>query len=357
MGVNLLFSAKMGNGTFQAKFVPLSMIDDIDNLFIVRKSKGPDIPKCSYIILPKICKNPIFNFIITPLYLSYYAFKYKPKFLIGYHFAMHAPFVYIASKISKVPYIFCQTGAASQTYLHMPFIKFWVRKILNNASYINTPGEQSKQYWISQGITSPINVLHSTIDTNKFISDDNIDKIYDFIFVGRLDPVKRIPLILQAIAKLYEIKKSTDSIKVAIIGDGPSNIELRNMVNQLGLTEVVDFLGFNSNVLPWLQKSKIFVMNSESEGLPVALMEAMSAELICVVPNINNIPSVVSEQITGFLFDKDNQAEFFDKLKFAYENYNSLTEMKRNARNKIIAEYSYAVAISKWKQILHLHAH
>jgi glycosyltransferase involved in cell wall biosynthesis len=228
---------------------------------------------------------------------------------------------------------------------------------LNNASYINTPGEQSKQYWISQGITSPINVLHSTIDTNKFISDDNIDKIYDFIFVGRLDPVKRIPLILQAIAKLYEIKKSTDLIKVAIIGDGPSKIELRNMVNQLGLTEVVDFLGFNSNVLPWLQKSKIFVMNSESEGLPVALMEAMSAELICVVPNINNIPSVVSEQITGFLFDKDNQAEFFDKLKFAYENYNSLTEMKRNARNKIIAEYSYAVAISKWKQILHLHAH
>lgn len=357
MGVNLLFSAKMGNGTFQAKFVPLSMIDDIDNLFIVRKSKGPDIPKCTYIILPKICKNPIFNFIITPLYLSYYAFKYKPKFLIGYHFAMHAPFVYIASKISKVPYIFCQTGAASQTYLHKPFIKFWVRKILDNASCINTPGKQSRQYWIDQGITSPIQVLHSTIDTNKFISDPNIEKIYDIVFVGRLDPVKRIPLILHAIAKLVREKKSITLIKVAIVGDGPLNDELKNLVIQLELTEEVQFFGFYAEVLPWLQKSKIFVMNSESEGLPVALMEAMSAELICVVPNINNIPSVVTEQITGFMFDKDNQAEFYDKLKFAYEHYNSLTEMRRNARNKIIAEYSYEVAISKWKQILHLHAH
>lgn len=341
----------MGNGTFQAKFNPLSQIEEIDQLYVVRKSPGPKIDKLTYIILPKICKYAPINLIITPLYLSYYALKLKPKYLIGYHFAMHAPFVYIASKLTGVPYIFCQTGADSQTYLYKPYIKYWVRKILNNCYYINTPGNESLKYWKDHDIKAPIQVLHSTIDTNVFKETNAIEKEYDFIFIGRLDPVKRIPLIFEGLKKLITENKN-HTIKIAIVGDGPLKDELVALAKKMNIESNLDFVGFQLNVLPWLQKSKIFVMNSESEGLPVALMEAMSTKLVCVVPNINNIPSVIEDGKTGFLFNKDDQAMFAEKLKLAYDNYSEYDSLREAARQKIIDNYSYEVAQLKWSKII-----
>lgn len=349
MGINLLFSAKMGNGTFQAKFIPLSQIDEINALYVVRKAEGPTIPKVKYIILPKICKNPLINFVITPVYLCYYALKLKPKFLIGYHFAPHAPFVYLASLFSGVPYIFCQTGGESQTYLHKPVIKYWVRKILNKSYYINTPGYQSLDYWKSHQITAPIQVLHSTINIDVFKPDSNINKTYDLIYVGILNERKRVIWILEA---LVVLKSKHIILELCVVGKGDLLDELKSFCVKNGIDSHVHFVGFQTNINEWLNKSKIFVMTSVMEGLPVALMEAMATELLCVVPKVDNIPSVVDDGQTGYLFDIDDQQTFFKKLENAYLNYDDLIDIRLNARQRIINEYSYDVAIAKWKKIL-----
>ena len=349
--MRLLVSAKMGHGTFQAKFVPLSKVARIESIHVLRKSSGPLIEKVKYAILPRITRYPLFNLVITPLQLVRFAWKIKPRYLISYHFLPHAIFVWIASKMTGIPFIFCQTGGYVESYATGILKGRIVKRILKSAYHINVPGKESVRFWVELGINSrKISVLHSTIDTDKILpNSDNMYYKYDFVFVGRLDAVKRIDWIINAISN---IKSSGRSYRLAIVGDGPLRNELKRLVEKLGMTATIEFLGFQENVFQFLDVSKVMVMASKSEGLPVALMEAMASEKLVIAPSVNNIPSVVADGITGFLFNPMKFGELQDAMLNAIENYEAYTTMRKNARKVIVENYSYAVAERKWNEIL-----
>ena len=117
----------------------------------------------------------------------------------------------------------------------------------------------------------------------------------------------------------------------------------------------LSFYGFQKNVLTFLQRSKIFIMASKIEGLPVALMEAMSCEKTVIAPSVDNIPTVLINNKTGYLLDKENTKNDISKiLDCAYKNYLEGDFLMKNARNIIIEKYSYRYAIEKWHKILDL---
>ena len=63
--LRIICSCRMGPGTFEAKFIPLCKVDIVEEIIVVRKEKGPYIPKLKYVVLPKICSSPFINFIIA----------------------------------------------------------------------------------------------------------------------------------------------------------------------------------------------------------------------------------------------------------------------------------------------------
>ncbi|HPD65061.1 MAG TPA: glycosyltransferase family 4 protein [Bacteroidia bacterium] len=346
--MKILVSAQMKKGTFEAKFLPLSKVDIIEKIYILRREKGPTINKVDYIILPRICRISLFSLFIVPIYLLLYSIKIKPSYLISYHIVPHAFFVYLVSKVVKVPFIVSQTGGKIQHQISNIFMRYWVLKILKKAKYINVPGYQSKDFWIKQGINrDKINVLHSTIDTDEFSPEDCIIK-YDFIFVGNLTQRKQIDKIINA---FYYVQKKVNETTLAIVGDGKQFKGLNDLVKKLELKKNVFFLGFQKDVIKYLMMSKIFVMASKIEGLPVALMEAMAVEKLVIAPLVDNIPSVLNEE-TGIPYRSDRIDELSDKMLNALSNFDNLSELRKNARKIIIKEYSNQSAILKWKEIL-----
>jgi len=242
----------------------------------------------------------------------------------------------------------CQTGGKIQNQVKSRLLWFFLRKVLNKASSINVPGHQSKEFWSDRGINSKkINILHSTIDINYFKPEPK-PELYDFLYIGSLTERKNVHKI---ILSFHEIVKSYPGIKLAIVGDGELKEKLEELTSELGLTKNVIFLGYQIDVKKYLLESKIFVMASKTEGLPVALMEAMACEKIVIAPNVDNIPSVLNEN-TGFLITKNKISELTNKMQYAYESYHLLNSIKINARNKIVAEYSYNYAEQKWDSIL-----
>jgi len=101
---------------------------------------------------------------------------------------------------------------------------------------------------------------------------------FTFISLGRLEPQKRHDLEIKALAKL-ENKKSV----LKIYGKGPLENSLKELAKELGVEERVIFAGVTGKVAKVLLKSDAFVMASDYEGMPNALMEAMAAGLPCVV--------------------------------------------------------------------------
>jgi len=347
----IISTAKMAHGTFQAKFLPLSMLTTVKKIYVLRKEMGPKIDKLHYIILPKICRFSFFNLIITPFYLLYFTIKLKADLILSYHLVPHAFFAYFCSLITKKPFIFAQTGGHSQILFQRFFLKVFISKIFNRAKYVLVPGKQSQEFWKSYFKESvKIEVLHSTINTEKFKSDDNIDKDIDVLYVGSLVKRKQVDLIIDSFNDFLKLNPET---KLGIVGTGPLEDLLKRKVYNFHIQDNVKFYGFQKNVLNFLQRSKIFIMASKVEGLPVALMEAMSCEKTVIAPSVDNIPTVLINNKTGYLLNKENtKNDISEVLDSAYKNYSEGDFLMKNARDIIVENYSYNSSILKWQVIL-----
>ncbi len=340
----------MNHGTFQAKYVPLSKVKEVEKIYIIRKYQGPDIDKVEYIILPKILRASVLNLLITPFLLTFYAFKKKADIVLTYHLVPHAFFGYFASLLTGKPHIFCQTGGESELLAKKKVISILIKHILIKTKYMNVPGNESKDFWINNGIDkNKINVLHSTIDTYRFIPSNYQVQEPEFIYIGRLINYKNVDKIIKSFGEIYNLN---NKVRLRIIGNGPEINNLKNLCNQLKLNRNVVFEGHQKNVIKYLSGAKIFVMFSDSEGLPVALMEAMSMESLCIAPKINNIPSVLKDFETGFLLEPGNYKMLFEKMEYALNNYHRLDSLRKKAREIIVKNYSYESAISTWYTIL-----
>jgi glycosyltransferase involved in cell wall biosynthesis len=119
---------------------------------------------------------------------------------------------------------------------------------------------------------------------------------------GRLERVKDYPTMILAFMGL------TDSARLVIAGAGSEEYPLHRLVNALGLQNRIHFLGFQPDILPWMQGADGFVLSSLWEGLPVCLLEAAACEVPCVATSVPGTREVVVDGATGFLTRPDNPA-------------------------------------------------
>lgn len=110
--------------------------------------------------------------------------------------------------------------------------------------------------------------------------------------VGRLMDVKNHSLLLKALAVSC---KDGPTLRAAMVGDGVLEQPLKAECASLGLNEKVSWLGFRKDVSDCLRAADFFVMSSDSEGLPLVLLEAMAAGLPVVSTRVGAIPRVAGE--------------------------------------------------------------
>lgn len=149
-------------------------------------------------------------------------------------------------------------------------------------------------------------IISTTLSKEEIISDEDLhirnNKTLKIIFVGRLSKEKGIEILLKASAKI----KNQYSIKIVIVGDGPEKEHLMQLVKDLNLEGIVDFKGLISNRLQLqglFDESDIFVLPSLTEGTPKVILEAMSRGLPVVASNVGGIPSVITHEKNGLLYD------------------------------------------------------
>jgi glycosyltransferase involved in cell wall biosynthesis len=116
--------------------------------------------------------------------------------------------------------------------------------------------------------------------------------------VGRLSPVKRFDVLIEAAALL--IVEHPD-LRVVLIGDGEDEARLRALVAERGLTSVVRFTGSRTDVPEVLAALDIAVNCSDHEGSPLAVIEYMAAGLPVVATRVGGLPELVVDGESGFL--------------------------------------------------------
>lgn len=109
---------------------------------------------------------------------------------------------------------------------------------------------------------------------------------------------KRFDLWLEAAAQLREERPDT---RFVLVGHGPLQARLEQQARELGLNEALVFAGIQEDVRPFLNAFDVFLMTSEFEGLPVALLEALASERAVVATAVGGIPEVLRDGKNGLL--------------------------------------------------------
>lgn len=171
-------------------------------------------------------------------------------------------------------------------------------------------------------------VLYNIIDLDNLYErmyQDQKKYNYDIIFVGRLTYPKNPQYLMNVLAEL--IKKKKD-VKIAIVGSGDLDDEIKALANTLGIANNVDFLGFQPNPLKILKDSKVMIMTSRWEGTPMCVLEAMGLGVPVVSTAVDGIKDLIINDVNGFL--TNDLEEMVNKLLNIIEDNNLRAKLSFN---------------------------
>jgi len=200
--------------------------------------------------------------------------------------------------------------------------------------------------------------MHNGIDTDHFrFSSVSRIKLHAelglaedvplLLAVGRLTAAKDYPNLLTAFSSL---PSSFDHARLAIIGAGEEEENLKARVIQLGLSDRVHFLGLRRNVNEWMSAADVFVLSSAWEGFGLVVAEAMACERVVVATDCGGVKEVVGD--AGFLVPPRDSQLLADALVKALSlpmaEKDKLTKL---ARSRVVERYSIDSVCEKWLSI------
>ncbi|MEO8414731.1 MAG: glycosyltransferase [Ginsengibacter sp.] len=147
------------------------------------------------------------------------------------------------------------------------------------------------------------------------------------------------------------MQKKYPGIRGCVVGDGILNTEIRTYLKEQEMEDKILFPGLQTDVLPWLSAMDIFMMTSEFEGLPVALLEAMSMECAVVCTDAGGIKEVIRNEVDGFMVPLDKWKELEKPLTYLLENPSEIKIFGKKARQRVEEAFSLKVMVGQIEEL------
>ncbi len=167
-------------------------------------------------------------------------------------------------------------------------------------------GSGAAAYVRGLGFAGSLGIITGSVEPRLGWRDFHARSI-DVAFVGRLTECKRPDRFIAAVAA---IAAAVPGVRVALIGDGPDAAALHEQVVKLGLIDTVGFLGQRADVDQLLASTRVFILTSRSEGLSIAMLEAMAAGAVPVVADVGDLRDAIRPGENGFIVEQDDIAGY-----------------------------------------------
>lgn len=120
--------------------------------------------------------------------------------------------------------------------------------------------------------------------------------------ISNFRSVKRVGTVIEIFRRI----RAQVRARLVMVGDGPDRQAVERQTAEYGLSDVVDFVGEQHDVVDWLSAADLFLLPSAQESFGLAALEAMSCEVPVVASRVGGLPEVVQDGVTGFICDADD---------------------------------------------------
>ena len=247
----------------------------------------------------------------------------------------------------NIPVAVALTGAPGREY-YSPMLKFMARHLFKCADAVLLQTRQSMDFF-PKGVLKKAIIMRNPVSADYDIDRYEGERDKTIVTLGRVDSNKNHELIIDAFAN---IAKDCPDWKVYIYGEGPERDRLIKKVDDLGLSDRVLLPGFTNDPVSVLKKAGVFVLSSNSEGTPNALIEAMmlglpviSTDCPCGGPG-----ELIRDGENGLLIPMNDVSKMQDSLQKIINNYHFAEQIGReSAKTRDI--YSPKKVFKTWEEL------
>lgn len=341
---------------------PLAVSEGCSRIWIVCTLRIPHTNKVIHVQPPDWIVRVIGETPARLLVFVWLAVRYRPDLVGGFHLLVNglAASLVAAACGARSVYI-CGGGPrevldggihGNRVFARLgspdPILQAKLVRAVNCSDIVVTMGNRAIEFFRDRGVRSRFAAIPGGIEVPVACVCAQSPKVYDLILIGRLGPVKRVDLFLEAVRCLVENRPQTRAV---IVGGGDLESPLRGLAEKLGLTRNVNFVGQQANVLEWLRKARIFVLTSDSEGLSLALMEAMACGLPAVVSHVGELGELVVDGVNGYLVQERRGVAFAARISRLLEDAALETAMSAAAL-KAAQKFTLERTAERWSNLL-----
>jgi len=203
-----------------------------------------------------------------------------------------------------------------------------------------------------------IDIIPCGIDTEHFAPGGEPAQPPHIVCVARLEPVKNHSVLLAACALLRE---RGVPFRCVLLGDGSAREGVAAEIERLALADCVELHGAaeQDEVRDWLGRAAVCALPSDSEGMPVSLMEAAACGVPAVATAVGGVPELVQHSVTGLVVPPRQPAALADALAALLGDPERRAEMGRAARRRALERYSVRHQVDRlievWTRAIEVH--
>ena len=307
---------------------------------------------------------------IKTLFKFYFLFKKEQPFIVHANTPKASLLGMLAAKFARIPHRLytvtglrfeAESGIKRKILIAMEKLTCWAAtKVIPEGQGVKKTLQKNKittkpLQVIANGNINGIDSAHFsptfyTLEQKEKMKNETgiPPEAFVFCFVGRLVKDKGINELVQA---FMAINKRYRYSKLLLVG--PFEHELDPLAPEteravLNHPDII-YVGFQSDVRPYLVVSDVFVFPSYREGFPNVVMQAGAMELPCIVTDINGCNEIIEENVNGLIIPPKNKTQLQEKMQLLLEDSCLRTRLKQNARSMITSRYEQKIV---WKALL-----
>jgi len=345
-----------------AHLKPLAASKECSRMWMISTNPVPALPKVVAIYPPKLLIKVLGVTQARLLTFLWVAMRKRPHIVGGFNIMVNGIVAVIVGRlVGARSMYFCVGGppeirdggihSVESLFTKMEtadaVVESRLLRMVAESDMVITMGTRAISFFRDKGIDTDFHVVSGGIDPIRFQPAIETPS-YDLILTSRLVSIKRIDVFLQAV---WHITNKFPAVRAVIVGDGKLRDELHSISVDMRIERNVSFVGHQDNVESWLQKSKIFVLTSDSEGLSLSMMEAMMCGLPAVVSDVGDLSDLVDNGINGYLVPRRSPEVFADRLIELLLDKQKLKAFSNAARQSAL-RYTTEATTEKWDRIL-----
>lgn len=209
---------------------------------------------------------------------------------------------------------------------------------------------EGAQNFFSIGRKQKSLVIHNSVTVPQHLYPIAKERDNRIVTVGRLHPQKNPHLLLYAFAKIAPLYPE---IRLDFYGDGELHDELQVKIETLGLVGKVNLHSSRRNIFDCIHTARLFVLSSDYEGMPNALMEAMALGIPCISTDCRpgGARTLIDDGINGFIVPAGNVDALSQKIAYLLDNPTIAERVAIEARH-LGETHTNKVVFDKWNDFL-----